>query len=51
MKMEKNKWQEKLKMEVITMPYFEKRSKENLETCHPDLQKLFNEVLRILTAV
>lgn len=28
------------------MPTFGKRSKENLKTCHPDLQRLFNEVIR-----
>tara|TARA_R110000824_G_scaffold28046_11_gene94641 strand:- start:940 stop:1347 length:408 start_codon:yes stop_codon:yes gene_type:complete len=28
------------------MPRFGKRSKENLETCHEDLQDLFNEVIK-----
>ena len=29
------------------MPKFGKRSKANLETCHPDLQKIFNEVIKV----
>jgi peptidoglycan L-alanyl-D-glutamate endopeptidase CwlK len=28
------------------MPQFSKSSKSKLETCHPDLQKLFNEVIK-----
>ena len=28
------------------MPYFGERSKKNLATCHEDLQKLFNEVIK-----
>ena len=28
------------------MPKFGKRSRENLSTCHPDLQTLFNEVVK-----
>jgi peptidoglycan LD-endopeptidase CwlK len=28
------------------MPSFSAKSKERLETCHPDLQKLFNEVVK-----
>ena len=28
------------------MFYFGKRSKENLQTCHPDLKELFNEVIK-----
>ena len=28
------------------MPRFGKRSKENLSTCHEDLQKVFNEVIK-----
>ncbi len=28
------------------MPQFGKRSKDNLNTCHPDLQRLFNEVVK-----
>ena len=28
------------------MPKFGKRSKAKLETCHPDLQRLFNEVIK-----
>tara|TARA_Y100000593_G_scaffold95130_1_gene200424 strand:- start:3381 stop:3824 length:444 start_codon:yes stop_codon:yes gene_type:complete len=28
------------------MPKFGRRSRENLETCHPDLQTLFNEVIK-----
>ena len=28
------------------MPKFSKRSKQNLSECHPDLQKLFNEVIK-----
>ena len=28
------------------MPYFSKKSKGKLETCHKDLQKVFNEVIK-----
>lgn len=28
------------------MPQFGKRSRDNLSTCHPDLQLLFNEVIK-----
>lgn len=28
------------------MPKYSTRSKEQLQTCHPDLQRLFNEVIR-----
>ena len=28
------------------MPKFGNKSKKNLETCHPDLQRLFNEVIK-----
>ncbi len=28
------------------MPQFGRRSKEQLSSCHPDLQKLFNEVIK-----
>jgi len=28
------------------MAKFSKRSKDNLKTCHPDLQRLFNEVVK-----
>lgn len=28
------------------MPYYSERSKKRLETCHEDLQKLFNEVIK-----
>lgn len=28
------------------MPKFSKRSQERLSTCHPDLQRLFNEVIK-----
>tara|TARA_Y100000593_G_scaffold93849_1_gene190280 strand:+ start:1280 stop:1672 length:393 start_codon:yes stop_codon:yes gene_type:complete len=28
------------------MPRFGKKSKSNLATCHPDLQKVFNEVIK-----
>ena len=28
------------------MPRFGKRSRENLSTCHEDLQKVFNEVIK-----
>lgn len=28
------------------MPSFSKKSKEQLATCHPDLQRLFNEVIK-----
>ena len=28
------------------MPKFSKKSKQNLSECHPDLQKLFNEVIK-----
>ena len=28
------------------MPTFSKRSQERLATCHPDLQRLFNEVIK-----
>jgi len=28
------------------MPSFSKQSKERLATCHPDLQRLFNEVIK-----
>lgn len=28
------------------MPSFSKRSAERLATCHPDLQKIFNEVIK-----
>lgn len=28
------------------MPEFGRKSKEQLSTCHPDLQKLFNEVIK-----
>tara|TARA_R100000808_G_C2104517_1_gene120578 strand:- start:469 stop:870 length:402 start_codon:yes stop_codon:yes gene_type:complete len=30
------------------MPKFGKRSKANLETCHPALQKVFNEVVKYI---
>lgn len=29
------------------MPEFSKRSLEKLDTCHPDLQRLFNEVIKV----
>lgn len=29
------------------MPAFSQRSKKNLATCHPDLQRLFNEVIKV----
>ena len=28
------------------MPYFSKKSREKLSTCHEDLQKVFNEVIK-----
>ncbi len=28
------------------MPQFSERSKQRLDTCHPDLQRLFNEVVK-----
>lgn len=28
------------------MPSFSQRSKDNLATCHPDLQRVFNEVIK-----
>lgn len=28
------------------MPIFSEKSKQRLDTCHPDLQKLFNEVIK-----
>ena len=28
------------------MPYFSETSKKRLRTCHPDLQRLFNEVIK-----
>ena len=28
------------------MPRFGSRSRKNLDTCHPDLQKVFNEVIK-----
>lgn len=28
------------------MPSFGKRSRDNLDTCHPDLQRVFNEVIK-----
>ena len=28
------------------MPSFSKRSRERLQTCHPDLQEIFNEVIK-----
>jgi peptidoglycan L-alanyl-D-glutamate endopeptidase CwlK len=28
------------------MPEFSERSRKNLETCHPDLQKLFKEIIK-----
>ena len=28
------------------MPQFGRRSKEQLSSCHPDLQRLFNEVIK-----
>ena len=33
------------------MPYFSKRSKDNLLTCHIDLQVLFNEVIKTFDCI
>ena len=30
------------------MPHFGKKSKERLATCHEDLQKVFNEVIKVV---
>ena len=30
------------------MPHFGKKSKERLSTCHEDLQKVFNEVIKVV---